>query len=568
MEPFRACLTHLTPDQRDAYLAALTPGSPLDHRGTVVDGDLLRRLLDALRVPGTGISEIGTAQFDDAAFTGEARFESVAFIGDARFDSATFTGDAWFDFATFAGEARFISAVFNGEARFHSAAFTGVAWFPFVSFGRDARFHSAVFTDIAWFDLATFARDAWFVSTAFSADAWFDSASFSRHARFDSAAFARNARFPTAVFDRTSQLGPLMCAGELDLTSASFGSPVTIEAAARRVVCRRTRWSSTAGLRLRYAEVDFTEAVFEYPLSVAARPQPFALPQDGVMEEGALSGRPERVRMLSLRGVDAGHLVLTGLDLSVCRFAGTVHLDQLRLEGRTVFAPTPGGLHRRGWRLVRFTRRRTLAEEQYWQAARPAAVPGWAVARDGEEVEGPAVLEPVYRSLRKAFEDGKNEPGAADFYYGEMVMRRADEETPPAERWLLTVYWALSGYGLRATRALLWLLASITVTLVVMMLWGVPGDDPRPVSTGTVTGRQVELTTDTPDPVNPTGPLQERLSTERFERSLRVVVNSVIFRSSGQDLTTVGTYSEMTSRLVEPVLLGLAVLTVRGRIKR
>lgn len=65
------------------------------------------------------------------------------------------------------------------------------------------------------------------------------------------------------------------------------------------------------------------------------------------------------------------------------------------------------------------------------------------------------------------------------------------------------------------------------------------------------------MITDSPDPVNPAGPLDERITTERFEKSLRVVINSVVFRSSGQDLTTFGTYTEMVSRITEPVLLGL-----------
>lgn len=34
-----------------------------------------------------------------------------------------------------------------------------------------------------------------------------------------------------------------------------------------------------------------------------------------------------------------------------------------------------------------------------------------------------------------------------------------------------------------------------------------------------------------------------------------MVINSVIFRSLGQDLTTTGIYTETTSRLTEPALL-------------
>ncbi|MFI0979858.1 hypothetical protein ACH4SP_23005 [Streptomyces sp. NPDC021093] len=71
-------------------------------------------------------------------------------------------------------------------------------------------------------------------------------------------------------------------------------------------------------------------------------------------------------------------------------------------------------------------------------------------------------------------------------------------------------------------------------TLLAMMLWGLPADDPKPVSQGTVSGRgDVRHVTDTPPAVNPAG-----------------------------------TYTEMASRLAEPVLLGFAVLAVRGRVKR
>lgn len=140
---------------------------------------------------------------------------------------------------------------------------------------------------------------------------------------------------------------------------------------------------------------------------------------------------------------------------------------------------------------------------------------------------------------------------------------------PFGERSLLTGYWALSGYGLRATRALAWLVTAMATTIAVMVLWDLPVDDPKPQTTRqqVKAGQNLLLTTDAPDPRNPTGPLHARVTTDRFEKALRVVINSVVFRSSGQDLTTAGTYTEMTSRLAEPVLLGLAVLAIRSRIK-
>ncbi|WP_324289644.1 hypothetical protein [Streptomyces sp. H27-G5] len=70
---------------------------------------------------------------------------------------------------------------------------------------------------------------------------------------------------------------------------------------------------------------------------------------------------------------------------------------------------------------------------------------------------------------------------------------------------------------------------------------------------------------DKADPQNPTG---NRITRKRFDKALSLTLNSVVFRSSGQDLTTAGAYIEMTSRLLEPALLALAVLAVRGRIKR
>ncbi|GAA2768671.1 hypothetical protein GCM10010103_77140 [Streptomyces paradoxus] len=68
-------------------------------------------------------------------------------------------------------------------------------------------------------------------------------------------------------------------------------------------------------------------------------------------------------------------------------------------------------------------------------------------------------------------------------------MRRHDTTRPRGERALLAAYWALSGYGLRATRALAWLGATMAVTIAVMVLWSLPASDPKL----TITGRQAAV---------------------------------------------------------------------------
>ncbi|WP_369228843.1 hypothetical protein AB5J56_00385 [Streptomyces sp. R21] len=147
-------------------------------------------------------------------------------------------------------------------------------------------------------------------------------------------------------------------------------------------------------------------------------------------------------------------------------------------------------------------------------------------------------------------------------------MRRYDTTgTAKGERRLLWGYWLLSGYGLRASRAFTWLLAAMTLTVLLLIGVGLPTHDPDPATTGTLNGSKISLNTSTPTPAL-RGGWSQRMTWARAEKATRVAVNSVVFRSSGQNLTTAGTYTEMASRLLEPALLALGVLAIRGRIKR
>ncbi|MFI0406563.1 hypothetical protein [Actinomadura sp. 3N508] len=312
-------------------------------------------------------------------------------------------------------------------------------------------------------------------------------------------------------------------------------------------------------LRLRAARVDLSGGVLAGPVSVHGLDRPIKGADETAFADE--TGQVPPVRVVSVRGLDVLQLTLTDVDLSQCRFAGLQRADQVVLDGRCVFADGPHG------------RRRVLAEEHHWRAARAVRSGrdresgGWRrlpeQAGQRVEVVGPARLEVLYRQLRKALEDGKNEPGAADFYYGEMEMRRAAATRPP-ERWLLGLYWAISGYGLRARRGLAWL-ALLTVLSISGMAWfGFPQTAKDQQATGAVT--------------TPTGPQPITLTIRqsnpvtslaaRVEKATEVTLNAVIFRNPDADLTIGGRYLNIAVRILGPILLGLTILAIRNQVKR
>ena len=618
-----ACLTHVEPQARAAFLAALKPGAALDLRGTPIDSELLSGLLAAVR-PGHGPPTLGNAEFTKAQFRGRAGFSGAQFSriaefggtqfsGDAVFGGAQFSriavfggaqfsGDAVFGGAQFDGDAWFSNALFNEDAEFGGAQFAGRTWFSNVQFSRDAEFdktrfsrdavfrgtqfggragfteaqfsrnavfaeaqfgrfawfHKTQFTGRAWFSNAQFSRDAEFGETQFYSEAWFSEAQFRRDARFGGARFSGDAQFggvqfsgdawfPGTQFAQTRALGPILAFSILILDRATFEQDITIEVVGAELSCVGTRFTEAATLRLRRAQVVLDAAVFRKPSTVAFAPD--------------LPRRHGQPRLLSLRGVDVATLTLRELNLAACLFQGAHHLDQLRIEGARPFADTPEAwrLQLGRWRVPiwrRWSRRQTLAEEHRWRAElsrpRPARwswidrptwhgsatqTPRWVVERTGQQVQplGPDRLAALYRALRKAQEDSKNQPEAADFYYGEMEMRRQDPNTPWPEWVTLWLYWLISGYGLRGLRAL----ASLAVVVLgLAMLLHLVGYATHP-SPASVWG------------------------------SLLYAASSTLWIGDDQvRLTGWGKLLRIALRLAGPVLLGLALLSMRNRVKR
>jgi uncharacterized protein YjbI with pentapeptide repeats len=307
---------------------------------------------------------------------------------------------------------------------------------------KTGRFNNATFASAANFRHASFLSDADFSNARFKDDVSFNSVRFQGGTKFDGAVFAgrfsfrgaergRRISFVGALFEQPGDLGP-MHADVLDLSQARFAATVNIETAPR---------SPDAA-----SEIRARDTIFEAEASIVTNAE---VTLSGASIAAALltvqtrdGGSPAAVR--SLARVDASRLVLVEVDLSRCELTGSRQLDQLRMDGRSTFAESPRlgkavRLRKDSWAGIRaarskiylpYSRRQVLAEEFNWRVQRGAWVGERYKALEPERVAA------LYRQLRKAFEDAKNEPGAADFYYGEMEMRRQAKSTSFGERFI------------------------------------------------------------------------------------------------------------------------------------
>jgi hypothetical protein len=176
----------------------------------------------------------------------------------------------------------------------------------------------------------------------------------------------------------------------------------------------------------------------------------------------------------------------------------------------------------------------------------------------------PGEIAGLYRGVRRSRELSGDEPGAADFYYGEMEMRRkatprvvTDRNPSPwAERRIIDLYWLFSGYALRAWRALAALLVVLGLTTGLIFFFGFPEKAPTTAITGTI----------------PAGPITLQSAPPAVHRSLlQATVDSVegaAFRNPDPQLNLTGRSIQTGLRFVGPILIGLALLSMRGRVKR
>ncbi|MEU0519514.1 pentapeptide repeat-containing protein [Streptosporangium sp. NPDC006007] len=431
--PYGRCLAHLDHHELDEVIRGLSPGAAVDLRGTTVGRDLLERVLTATH------RRLGRARFDLAAFPEEARFGDVVFTGDVSFDQAGFRRLASFVGARFAGNVSFREVRFARELSLHGITVAGHAAFDRMSVGRDALFSAARFGRTASFEGADLHDFATFDGTRFDGDATFRGCRFGRAVSLRKVEFGRLAGFEAARFWAGGCLAPTAVGRRLSLTGAWAGNGLDLIARDCPVDLRRMRVTGRLAVRLDGADADLEGATLRGPATVDGR---------------------GTSRVSSLREVEAEALELRNVDLRTCRFTGIRTPERLRLT-RCAFATTPRGVRfALRWPPLRWwTRRRTLADEHAWR--------GWSRS----EAEPPTAhrLAVLYSRLRTGVDDKDT---AADFAFGAMEMRRVTSRS--SGRWLLSLHWILSGYGLRMGRAVGWftLVAAIAAIAAGGLLMG------------------------------------------------------------------------------------------------
>ncbi|WP_370949527.1 pentapeptide repeat-containing protein [Amycolatopsis sp. cg5] len=577
------CLLHINSADRADYLRWV---NPIDGRGVRFTAELIHEVYTNLPKKGRPAR---TVLFTGAVFPDDASFGGARFGDGSSFAGANFGDDAFFRGARFGKDIKFDGAKFGRHPSFRGARFEENSSFKGTDFGDNPWFRGSVFGKRASFVDAKFGDHAYFRYTRFGDGTRFQRATFGKSATFvDTVRFEGTVYFTSVTFGDELGFGKVLITGQADFTKASFGAeakfnvfsrePLSmayarfgrhaqINFAGRELSLHGADFSEGGSIRAWGTEIDLTRAKFGAPSLLTER-KPVTGPRTAPPVEPGQRPRllldldpdPEGFvvpngtpRLMSLDEADVRELVIDRVDLGSCRFNQAHNLDQLKVGSSDQFLLPD--------RKFGPTRRRIVLEEYLWRARHERrsrwSLPDPPAIEDtpGDPRAQARQIEQTYRALRKAFEDVKNEPGSADFYYGEMEMRRRGSESR-AERFLLYCYWLLAGYGLRAWRALTALAVTVAVGTVIFVSAGFATAATTsfvPTSGGTY----VQTTVPGPRPG----------WSDALSYSLHSITS--LIRPAGTiPLTAAGNYTELTLRILGPLLLGLALLSIRARVKR
>jgi hypothetical protein len=306
-----------------------------------------------------------------------------------------------------------------------------------------------------------------------------------------------------------------------NLSGASFGARIRLDISADDIDLQGANFEHGGRLEAARARIDLQRLLLGGQLTIVGR--------DGASIQ-------------SIDDADAASLALGSVDLSRCVFHRAHGLDGITIESTRELPFAPGWFR---------TKRRCIADEFAWRARNSwYRRDDWRLDGTALNPAGPAerrlqaphtVVLPelsagqvarVYRMLRNSLETRSNQPGAADFYYGEMEMRLRDHTSGWPERLIILLYWLTSGYGLRAFRSL--------VCLAAVCLLGA-------------------------------SVLHSRGFTSRVDFTTAIIASVeglVPGLPIANELTTAGRATNVALTILGPLLIALFVLALRNRVRR
>jgi len=406
----------------------------------------------------------GNTNFYEATFIERAIFSHATFAGGAEFLRAKFALGAYFEGSRFMGKADFTWAEVTEGAYFEGSRFIAAASFNAAKImGRSALTDTEVLllaaepertyrgTKFVTFEVAPAAAD--FTHVEFVGAADFAFADFIGGANFRDSKFAGGAKFLRAKFTFAADFSHANFTEGADFHGAKFNEGA-------RAYFRGAEFTFAADFRdANFTEgADFNSAKF----NEGANFEDAELPHEVDFSNAKLlgptlfacakeigdifAGAKVNFMQVTIDPLDA--LTFHNADLQQCRFQGT---DMRKVEITCVSWCKLSTGFRIGTRFGVYDEIARLEEDE----TRP-----WSD------------VERLYRELRQNYEDRKDYERAGDFHYGEKELLRKNPETPRVLRFLLTLYWLVSGYGELYLRPVIWATGLIVVCAVLYLALG------------------------------------------------------------------------------------------------
>lgn len=322
--------------------------------------------------------------------------------------------------------------------------------------------------------------------------------------------------------ERVHKVGPFE-ASTCQLNHARFGSRVHIELVSDRLEMVGAELEEGGLILVEKAQIVLNQISLGSTLRVSGK-----------------SGDSSEPEILELVDADAGKMSFARVNMTRCAFYGAHDLGNIDVESTVRFPMSPWWAGRRRFIADEFAWRTQAGGRHKWGWNLPGVRVGSTtqLARDKpREVQLPELsasqVAATYRELRRSLEAKSDMSGAADFYFGEMEMRRHNKKGGLAERAIITLYWLLAGYGLRASRAIVWWALLVFFGAAATCLDGFLEGEYSPT------------------------------------RGLIFAVRATIpGLSTVEKLSATGQVIEVLLRICGPILVALALLAIRGRIIR